>query len=341
MLSSRGATAQHARPAAEGVAVEAPEFARGEALRAEHRDAEALALFEELYARTHEPRALAQVGLAEAALGRWLDAEAHLIEALTALRDPWVMHNRMSLLATLESMRSHVGVLVVDSDVETAEVWIDGRRAGPVGAPVHVLAGAVRFEVRAEGRATITRSLDVAPNTTARADVRFNSDDVASVTNVGPSTERDPQSEQGASNASGASNVVVSVAPPTTASVTNSSGSTQRSLGWAGVGTGAALIVGGVAAWFLASAATDAYNNDASCPGVGAPTQSDACTSTQRTAETLEPIAWIAGGVGLALVVTGSVLVATSGDRRAASRVTRQCAPVLGPWSGVSCGLSF
>lgn len=338
ILASGSASAQHTAVVGHEVA-EAPEYARGDSLRAEHRDAEALALFQELHARAQEPRALAQIALTEVSLSRWLDAEAHLIEALTALRDPWVMRNRPSLLATLETLRAHIGTLVVSCDVETAEVWIDGRRAGPVGAPLHVLAGQVSFEVRAEGRPTTARSLSVEANATVRAEVRFS---VGAPLSTVSSTTTDPSSGS-SSIAPGTTGTVSSInASPTPAAVIQiSSGSTQRSLGWASVGTGAALVIGGVAAWFLGSAATDAYNNDATCPGVGAPSQSDACASTQRTAETLEPIAWAAGGVGLALVVTGSVLVATAGDRRAASQTARHCGPVLGPWSGVSCGLSF
>lgn len=338
LLASGGASAQHTAVGGHEVA-EAPEYARGDSLRAEHRDAEALALFQELHARTQEPRALAQIALTEVSLGRWLDAEAHLIEALTALRDPWVMRNRPSLLATLETMRAHIGTLVISCDVVTAEVWIDGRRAGPVGAPLHVLAGHVSFEVRAEGRPTSARSVSVEANATVRAEVRFSSGTSAASAS---SPSADPSAEPSntaPSTAAPASPINASTAP--SAVIQSSSGSTQRSLGWASVGTGAALVIGGVAAWFLGSAATDAYNNDATCPGVGAPSQSDACASTQRTAETLEPIAWVAGGAGLALVVTGSVLVATAGDRRTASPSARHCGPVLGPWSGVSCGLSF
>jgi hypothetical protein len=33
--------------------------------------------------------------------------------------------------------------------------------------------------------------------------------------------------------------------------------------------------------------------------------------------------------------------VGTAGDRRAPPPVAARCAPVMGPWSGVSCGLSF
>ena len=313
------------------------EYARGEAMRAEHRDADALTYFEALYARAQEPRALAQVGLSEAALGRWLDAESHLIEALTALRDPWITRNRMPLLATLEAMRTHIGTLVVSSDVEPAEVWINRRRAGTTGVPLHVLAGDVTFEARVEGRPAVTRTVAVVPNGVAREAVRFSLDE--------PAPEGARQPSQGATGAaSGATNALAEGPrsdpggrePPTT-----SGGGTQRALGWAAVGTGAAFVVGGVAAWFLGRSAADAYNNDPTCPGLGAPTQSDSCASAQSTAATLEPLAWVAGGLGVALAVTGAVLVGTASPSRASTETSYRCGPVVGPWSGASCGLSF
>ncbi len=307
------------------------EYARGDAMRAEHRDADAVTYFQALYARAQEPRTLAQLGLAEAALGRWLDAEAHLIEALTALRDPWITHNRASLLATLEAMRTHIGTLVVTSDVEPAEVWINRRRVGSTGAPLHVLAGDVAFEARVEGRSSVARTVSVAPNAIARESVRFSLDDAAS----DPAVQR-PVSAPAASAAQG----ITRNDPGVARDEASSSGGTRRALGWAAVGTGAALVVGGVAAWFLGRGAADAYNNDPTCPGVGAPTQSDTCASAQSTAATLEPIAWVAGGLGVALAVTGAALVATSGDGRTPS-VARRCGPVVGPWTGVSCGLAF
>jgi hypothetical protein len=314
------------------------EYARGDAARAEHRDADALSLFEALYTRSQEPRALAQVALAEAALGRWLDAEAHLIEALTALRDAWITRNRMSLLATLETMRAHVGTLVVTSDDDRAEVWIEGRRVGAVSAPLHVLAGEVAFEVRAEGRTPVSRSVTVPPNAMARAEVRFTADETPATT--GPRAVEVAQPAADASAAATRDEMTQSrsddAAPPV------DQGSTQRSLGWVGVGTGIALVAGGVAAWFLGRGAADAYNNDPSCPGVGAPSQSDACASAQSTAATLEPLAWTAVGVGSALAVTGAILVGTAaGERRATSSTAGRCAPVVGVWQGLACGVAF
>ena len=46
---------------------------QGVELRAKGKDAEALVLFQKAYAATPSPRALAQIALAEQALGRWIE----------------------------------------------------------------------------------------------------------------------------------------------------------------------------------------------------------------------------------------------------------------------------
>jgi len=60
------------------------QISRGVALRRQGRDASALEVFQSAWRSSRAPRALAQVALAEQALGRWVAAEAHLVEALAA-----------------------------------------------------------------------------------------------------------------------------------------------------------------------------------------------------------------------------------------------------------------
>src|SRR5687767_8112097 len=87
---------------------------RGVALRAEGRDAEALGAFEELHRQTGSSRALAQVALAEGALGRWSEAAAHMDEAL-AQPDDWVTRNRATLEEARAEMARHGGTAAVTS----------------------------------------------------------------------------------------------------------------------------------------------------------------------------------------------------------------------------------
>src|SRR3569832_91379 len=64
-------------------------IARGVALRKEGDDQAARDLFMKVYERSHSARAAGQLGLAEQALGRWEEAEAHLREALRSPNDSW------------------------------------------------------------------------------------------------------------------------------------------------------------------------------------------------------------------------------------------------------------
>jgi len=136
-------------------------------LRARHDDAGALALFEEIYRRTHEPRALARMGLAEFALHRWVDAEAHLSAALAVTGDPWIERSRTAPAGGLEraltQVRSHLGRLMIRCAVPRSELWMGGRRVAalPLASPLRVEAGEVQFEVRAASYVTTRRSVPV------------------------------------------------------------------------------------------------------------------------------------------------------------------------------------
>ena len=92
-------------------------------------DAAALDLFRLAYELKHSPRAVGQMGLAEMALGRWLNAETHLQEALTAAQDPWIKKNSRALEASQVSVREHLGNLEVLGSPEGAEVIVEGEVA--------------------------------------------------------------------------------------------------------------------------------------------------------------------------------------------------------------------
>src|SRR5215471_3743382 len=70
---------------------------RGVELRKKGHDREALAEFQKALAIRETPRVLAQIGLAEYALGLWLPAEEHLNGALHHPSDPWIQRNRAAL----------------------------------------------------------------------------------------------------------------------------------------------------------------------------------------------------------------------------------------------------
>lgn len=115
---------------------------------------EALAIFRAIHERTGAPRALVQVAILEAQLGRWLAAEEHLRAALEAPADAWVAQRRATLDATLGEIRTHVSELVVVvANVPGARLRVNGADAGtlPLARGVRVTVGQVLIDVEAPG----------------------------------------------------------------------------------------------------------------------------------------------------------------------------------------------
>lgn len=131
----------------------------GVELRREGRDAEALARFERAYELQPSARALAQIGLAEQALGRWVSAHGHLVRAI-AEGGPWIEEHREALGRALSVVRDRVGRVSVHVDAPEARVAAGGR-GHPTGRPFAVEPGAARLVVSAPGRRTVERSVSV------------------------------------------------------------------------------------------------------------------------------------------------------------------------------------
>lgn len=171
LLSTSVASAQSACPAqARADALED----EGQAMRRTHRDAEALQRFEASWALCHGSRALVRRGLAEWALGRWLDAEAHVVEGLGHGEDPWVRENRDAITRDdLAAIRTHLGSIELSGSEGRGEVWIGSRRAAdwPVAAPIRVVAGESVVTVRAAGFEPWRRVVMVAAGGLARENV--------------------------------------------------------------------------------------------------------------------------------------------------------------------------
>src|SRR5258708_34500686 len=106
-LASLGTGTARAEAAVADLAI-----AHGVSLRREHRDTEALAEFRRAYAEAPTPRALAQIGLAEAALEQWVTAEVDLQRAL-ASDDPWIAKHRQVLRLALNEIDAHLATLEV------------------------------------------------------------------------------------------------------------------------------------------------------------------------------------------------------------------------------------
>lgn len=137
-------------------------WSQGVELRRQHRDAEALRVFEQAHAQDGSARTLAQIALAEQALGRWPEAALHLEQALAA-PDAWVQSNRPTLESARTEIARHVGRVEVLVDRAGAEIELGGRSVGrsPLPAAVPAAAGRQILRVRMGGRVVAERSIEV------------------------------------------------------------------------------------------------------------------------------------------------------------------------------------
>jgi hypothetical protein len=138
---------------------------RGNELRRAGDDEGALPIFKRAYDVYRTPRTTAQLGLVEWALGRWVDADEHLTEALKAVNtDVWIRSNRTTIESALSVAKRNVGRVEITGDPPGAEVLVNGREVGkvPLEAPIRVIAGSVDIELRAPGHRPGFRTISVA-----------------------------------------------------------------------------------------------------------------------------------------------------------------------------------
>lgn len=136
---------------------------QGVALRRSGDDAGALRKFEQAFHIDHGSKAMAQMGLAEQALGRWADASEHLQRALDDAGDPWIAKSRVILRQSLDHVNQHVGQLEILGGTAGAEVLIDGRSRGELPLPrfLAVSAGTITIELKAPSLVPVQRTIVV------------------------------------------------------------------------------------------------------------------------------------------------------------------------------------
>jgi hypothetical protein len=165
LLTLQGAPARADSPDAASEAE--ARITHGLALRRERRDAEALAEFRRAFALAQSGRALAQVALAEDAVGLWVEAEQTFEEVLARQGDPWIEKRRAQLGDELRELQAHLADVELEIAPENAEVWINGasaRRSAATGA-FRVVSGRAFVEVKAEGFEPVRRVFEVPPGT--------------------------------------------------------------------------------------------------------------------------------------------------------------------------------
>jgi hypothetical protein len=143
---------------------------QGLAERRKSHDREALDLFKRAYELDHSARAMAQIGLAEQALGSWADAETHLDAALAQRDDSWIRKNESVLRRSKEAVAAHLGSLELWGTPEGAQVVVNDSPVGtlPLAGALRVPVGTVAVTVRADGYVEASRVLDITAGTITR-----------------------------------------------------------------------------------------------------------------------------------------------------------------------------
>jgi hypothetical protein len=265
-------------PASAAPAAESPEalIDRGLNLRRQGKPTEALELFERANAEAPSARAIAQVGLAEMSLHRWIDADTHITAALSRHDSDWIENpkTRETLQKALADVGRHLGRLRIEG-TSGAEITIEGRLVGrlPLAGSVAVNPGAIRIRATAPGH----QPFDVDVVATAGEEIVAKTELVPIPVAVPP---LGPQS----------------LPPPAPASPPED----HRWRQWTGtalVGAGVASVAVGVA-WL-------AINGKGTCdPAPGGTCQRNYDTSLQG---------WLAVGAGAALAGTGFGLLVWHG----------------------------
>jgi len=227
----------------------------GNELRKKGDNLRAFGYLQRAYDLSHTPRAAAQLGLCEQALGRFAEAESHLTEAL-ASRDAWVDDKRASLQQTRDGARKHLGrVHVTGAPAQTTVVSGESpSRKLPADGMLWLPGGATTLTLEADGglRAVKSFMVTVGEEVTVEAGLTR---PVVSSTTPPPVT----------STPATVGTVSPTLAPPPAATPveTSAGNSTWRTTGLIVGGLGVGLVAGGFVLRQMASSKRDAIMNDA------------------------------------------------------------------------------
>jgi len=340
---------------------------QGVALRRRGDDAGALRLFQQAYQITPSAKAMAQIGMAEQATGRWVGAYEHLQQAVTTTGDNWIDKNRVAIQSALTRVSDHVGQLEIRGGSPDAEVRVEGVLRGtlPLPHPLAVTTGKNTIDLTLPGHNPVQRVTVVG----AHEDIREFFDPLVSATAVyGAPTATKTDEPRAASVPAGAGSPEIShaesaagtgEAPGVVATATeapplsgadNSTGTFRSKAKWVAWGAGTlALAVGVFGAIrqdqsgndFASGCAIDPDQNIVALPGSNK--SAGQCRSLKDGVDSnyrLEVGGLVAAG---ALAVTGVVLWLTEPEPTRDSAAAFVCRPGVTatrePWLG--CAVRF
>lgn len=300
-------------------------------LREQGKDRAALAKFREAFVLSKSSQALAQIALAEQALGRWVDAEAHLREALSTKSNRWVNKRRPLLTRALASIQGRLARLSVEASVEGAEISVNGKSVGhhPMAAPVYVIAGSTVIEVSAEGYWSLSRKVELGGGARAKESFSLVPKPVEAAAPPSPA----PQFSEAAP-------VVVAEPGP-------EPGPDLLPAGIVAAGGAAVAAGAGIAFLLVRNGHIDEYNDDSVCLA-GGRTRDENCGASLDSANDAETV-MVASFVGAGVLAATAVvlfLLDGGGGESAPSVAAVNSGPVMGCGAGpgdfgLGCMLKF
>lgn len=269
-------------------ATDAAELVKGGImLRRNGDDAGALEKFDQAYKLQESPRTLAQIGLAELALGRWAVAHDHLTAALDARGDVWIAKNRQGLVDALKAIEKHVGKLEVLGQ-PGAEVHINGVARGvlPLAAPITIATGTASIDLVAPGFVAARRITVISAGQLTR-------ESLDSLMPITTQTPRSPLPEpRGAAQPAdiGATTITETAGPrgdsrdkPNPAADTAEPTALRRSAKWVAGGAAVAALAAGTIAYVLHRNAAEEFGRSCRVDSNGEPVPLSSSTANPET----------------------------------------------------------
>jgi hypothetical protein len=296
-------------------------IARGVELRKRGDDLAALDVFRRAYALDPAARVLAQIALAEQALGRWDDAEADLVRALAQANDEWINRNRRDLADSLSAIQGHLAWLDVDSDAIGAEVTVDGVHRGvtPLPQPLRISAGERLVALRTPSGRTVRRTVNAKAGVHAAIVLVFADEVLPSAFASAP-----PRGET----------------PPVRAPAPDSRASFDTGrVAWGFLGGAAVFALGGAAGLVVREREVSSYN-DAACAPAGGRSRYQICGGYRDIGSAAGTMAIVSfAGAGVSVAVGASILAIMGAAARARPRAAAVRCAFAG--AGVACGGNF
>ena len=286
------------------------------------------------------------MGLAEQALGAFVDSEAHLGEALAVPADPWVVAQRAVLDEALTAVRAHLGQLDVRCAQVGVQLRVDGRDHGtlPLAHPMRLLPGTVVVSLSAPGYAPNTRSVTVSAGQLSRETF-----ELAPLTALAEPNFTLPTPSSTAGDSTTPEQIPSTVQPSGRATESErasrrdrhaeSGGSALPAVGWVASGVGLVGVGLGIYFYTQRADAVATYNDDSLC-SFGGLSREERCGSyarDARSAQTLMTVSFVAGGVLLAGGLGLALFGGSSDDAATDERASVACSPLLGSVVGAAC----